>query len=115
MDPAGIVMLGLPEGYPEVLASLARRVHAQLQPRLGADADAATLEIVEAIRREFGGEMIYIPMGAPHERQQRNATIYQQFNGRNHAELAHRHGVSVKTIYDVLSDQRARRQPRLFE
>jgi len=108
-------MLTLPERYPEVLAELARLIHAQLMPSLGDDAGPAALDVVEAIRRGFGGEMIYIPLGMPHERQQRNAEIARQFNGRNHAELAHQYGVSVKAIYSILSSHRARRQPLLFE
>lgn len=94
---------------------MARLIQDRLQARLGDDAAPAALEVVEAIRRGFGGEMIYIPLGMPHERQQRNAEIARQFNGRNHAALAHQYGVSVKAIYSILSSHRARRQCPLFE
>lgn len=36
----------------------------------------------------------------------RNRAIRREFNGRNHRELARRHGVSVRTVRRVVADHR---------
>lgn len=109
-------MLVLPDHYPETLANLAALLHDRLASRLPADqAAAVAFDLTEAIRQQFGGELLYIPKGDACARYQRNAQILRQFNGRNHADLARRHGLSVTKIYEVLAAGRAANQAQLFE
>lgn len=107
--------LTFPPEYPEVLADLATLIHqrlADLLPPVVA-ADLAR-ELAEDVRLKWGGGLIYIPQGARFERQQRDAAIWREFNGRNHADLARRHGLTLSCVYDVLARERARRQSELF-
>ena len=61
------------------------------------------LTIVEAIRFRFGGSQLYIPMPARPNCAARHAEIRAAFTGKNHRELARRHGLSVGTVYDILA------------
>ncbi|RYE91746.1 MAG: hypothetical protein EOO78_30000 [Oxalobacteraceae bacterium] len=61
--------------------------------------------LVQGMRREFGGQHLYIP--AP-GRGERDAAIRSQFNGANLAEVMKRHDVSRSTVYRVSG----RRDPR---
>lgn len=108
-------MLDLPAEYPEILADLAGLLHARLTPHLPADIAAAlALETAEDIRCKFGGGLIYIPKGDRYERHARDAAIWREFNGRNHGELARKHGLGVAHVYEILARERARRQSELF-
>lgn len=106
--------LTFPPEYPEVLADLATLIYRRLCDLLptAVAADLAR-ELAEAVRLEWGGGMIYIPQGARFERQQRDATIWREFNGRNHAELARRHGLTLSCVYDILARSRSHR-PSVF-
>ncbi|WP_142850949.1 Mor transcription activator family protein [Telmatospirillum sp. J64-1] len=59
----------------------------------------------------WGGQQLYFPMDLA----RRNARIYEEFTGGNHAELAEKYHMSVNTVYAILRDERARRQPGLFD
>lgn len=104
----------LPAQYPEILAELAGLLQARLARHLdAATADALALELAAAIQHRYAGETIYIPKGEGPARRQRNARIWRAFNGRNHAELAHAHGLAVGTVYEILAAERAKRQSSL--
>lgn len=107
--------LTFPPEYPEVLADLATLIHQRLgdllPPAIAAD---LARELAEDVRLKWGGGLIYIPQGARFERQQRDAAIWREFNGRNHADLARRHGLTLSCVYDILVRERARRQTDLF-
>lgn len=108
-------MLTLPDHYPEVLADLARILHARLTPHLPAAlAEDVALEAVEDIRAKFGGGLIYFPKGEAFERARRDAAIWREFTGRNHVELARRYHLGVSHIYEIVARERERRQSRLF-
>lgn len=104
-----------PPEYPEVLADLADLIHCRLRdllpPTVAADLAHG---LVEDVRLKWGGGLIYIPQGARFERQQRDAAIWREFNGRNHADLARRHGLTLSCVYDILARERARRQAELI-
>lgn len=105
----------LPEHYPEILADIARLLHARLQPHLPADQAAAlALAQAEDLRLTFNGCQIYIPKGDGYERAQRDAELASAFNGRNHAELARRYRLTVTQVYDILHRQRLSRQSSLL-
>ena len=101
--------------YPEVLADLALLIHQRLRdllpPTIAAD---LARELAEDVRLKWGGGLIYIPQGARYERQQRDGQIWREFNGRNHAALARRHGLTLSCVYDILARERARRQTELI-
>lgn len=58
----------------------------------------ATQKVVDA----FGGEVIYIPKGLAMQMSVRDLKIYQEFNGNNHRELAHKYGLSMQAIYKIV-------------
>lgn len=107
--------LEFPPEYPEILADLANLIQARLSDQLPEEraADLAR-ELAEDVRLKWGGGLIYIPQGARYERHQRDADIWRGFNGRNHAELARRHNLTLSCVYDILARERLRRQGDLL-
>ena len=61
--------------------------------------------LVRGLRREFGGQAVYIPVPG---RAERDAAIRSQFDGTNLAQIMERHDVSRTTVYRVSG----RRDPR---
>lgn len=107
--------MNLPDQYPATLAELAELLHARLAPHLdAATADALALDLVEAIRQRYSGEMVYIPKGDAFALHQRNARIWRAFNGRNYGALAREYGLAVGTVYEIIAAERAKRQAPLF-
>lgn len=105
----------LPEQYPEILADLAGLALARAKEYLPADqAETLAFRLAEDVRHKYAGLLIYVPKGDAYERARRNSAIWREFNGRNHAELARKHGVGISVIYDIVAAERARRQPALF-
>lgn len=104
-----------PAHYPEILIDLAQLIEARIQSYMDAAvAEQLVLDIAEDIRLKFGGGLIYIPKGSDFERRRRDGAIWRDFNGRNHAELAHKHGLGVAAVYDIIARERLRRQRDLF-
>ena len=66
-------------------------------------ADAVADQLVAWLCRAYGGERVYIP-ATRRRLADRNTAILREFNGRNHAELAARYHLSVRTIYRILGD-----------
>lgn len=107
--------MNLPDQYPEVLADLAGLVLARVQAYLPADqAEALAFALAEDVRLKYAGLLLYIPKGDAYERYHRNAAIWREFNGRNHAQLARKYQVGLSVIYDIVAAERARHQPTLF-
>ncbi|MFO1421200.1 MAG: Mor transcription activator family protein [Candidatus Competibacteraceae bacterium] len=109
--------LKFPEKYPEILSDLAGLVHRRLiEQGIGADlATKTALDLAEDVRLKWGGGLIYIPKGDGFARGCRDAEIWREFNGRNHAELARKHGLTLSCVYDIIARERNRRQAGLFE
>lgn len=59
--------------------------------------------LVRGLRRRLGGSELWIP--AP-SKEERNAAIRREFNGKNLEEVCRRHGVSSTTVYRVAGQQR---------
>ena len=95
-----------PDSYPETLCDLADCIHETLGQIAAAPAVNPALVIVEGIRARFGGSMLYIPVGTTLDRAARNAELLAAFTGNNHRELARRYGLSVKSVYGVISAYR---------
>lgn len=103
-----------PAHYPEILADLATLFYTRLAEQRVPEAEALARALAEDMRLKWGGGLIYIPKGDRHLRDRRDADIWRQFNGRNHAELARRHGLGIAAIYNILDRERERRQHDMF-
>jgi Mor family transcriptional regulator len=83
------------------------------------DADALALELVDTMAANWGGRHINFPKGTSIKLIQRDLAIYQEFNGRNHSELAAKYGVTTVWVYAVIRKvrelTRKEGQPGLFE
>lgn len=108
------------EKWPKDLAALCDIYDSELK-RLGvsdADAHRISLTLLLAQANYGGGRMYYMPKGDRLRQAVRDRKIYHEFNGRNHEELAKRHGLTVQRIYEIVKRQseieRARVQPKLF-
>ncbi len=55
-----------------------------------------------AVRAEFQGEEIYIPVHGASARQERVAEVLAMFNGRNASEVARRLKIGRSTVYRIL-------------
>lgn len=106
--------------YPELLADLAGIVGEVLQRNGTTQEDAARIahEAAEAVRRNWGGQLLYLPKGERYELSQRDLQIWNEFNGRNLRRLAQKYGLCDQQVYKVLAKVRAsqtrRVQPDLF-
>ena len=91
--------------YPAMLRELGDTVARQLAD-VGVDqarAEAIGTTVAEHVRELYGGQLVYIPRGASYETRQRWLTIWQEFTGHNHADLARKHGMNIKQVYRVLA------------
>ncbi len=96
-------MLKIPENYPQGLTYLADCIYRELLLSIPAvSASALAMEITEAVRKEFAGTQLYIAKGDSFDRDQRNAAIANEFNGRNHRELARRYKLTFAQVYEIL-------------
>lgn len=57
----------------------------------------------------WGGQQLYVPMDIS----RRNARIFAEFTGDNHADLAAKYHMGIHNIYSIISAERARRNPHL--
>lgn len=92
-----------------------------LQESLGVSADlaeAASVEITMLFAHLWGGQVVYIPKGVSVQASKLHQLIYDDWTGRNHSEVATKHGVSVQYVYRVVKRMRlaviARNQHDLF-
>lgn len=107
--------------YPEILRDLQTYViNAMTEHGISAEhAKHAGLRVTEEVRKQFGGQMIYIPKGMDYEISTRDQEIWQKFNGKNHAALCHEFDISLQWLYKIIKYMRAedvkRRQTSLLE
>lgn len=106
---------------PDLLVDLADHVAVTLIEMLQVPqhlAEHAGLEVADRIAAHWRGQHIYVPMGLAPKAYSRNRLIYEEFNGRNHSELARKHGVSLVWLYKIVKtvhkDEMAKRQPDMF-
>lgn len=62
------------------------------------------IQLTDALRRQLGGQEIYIP--AP-DKQARDAAIRAEFNGRNRAEVCARYNISRSRLYEIVRAERS--------
>jgi Mor family transcriptional regulator len=107
---------------PELLVDLAAQSAAILVEIAGFDTEKAELigqEIALTMAKHWSGQLIYFPKGVFFRVSLRYLQIYEEFNGRNCAELAQKHEMSVPWIYRIIKrlrqEERDRAQPGLFD
>ena len=114
-DDSGQPIIAPPENYPELLAELLTMLALELR-QAGLDVTSANdiaWRTVERVRDSWGGQVIYIPSGNRFDSVKRYEAMWQAFDGRNHAELARKFGVSEQTVYNAISLMRKRAQFKL--
>ena len=102
------------DDYPELLRDL-RQTVARLLGDVGVEADRALAigsTVAEELSALHGGQVIYWPKATRYRANQRWAQIYDEFNGHNHAELAHKYGMGLHHLYRVIAIVRAERRKR---
>lgn len=108
--------MDLPDQYPEILVDLAGLAFSRAKEYLQPDRAASfALSLAEDIRLKWGGCLLYVPKGEAYERHRRNAAIWRDFNGSNHADLARKYQLTLSVIYDIVATERIRRQNKLFD
>lgn len=114
----------LDESYPEVLADIAREIHARLMddPRVKLPhpiAAEVALGVAEHVRKNIGGVQTYIPRGFSFELNQRDRQMYDDFKGDNFHELARKYDLTEMRVRQIINHvgqvERAKRQQNLFD
>lgn len=106
---------------PELLSDLAKHTEITVKKILCADEEAAIRvgqAVAIAISELWGGQNVYIPRAVSLFATERDRQIWHEFNGRNHAALAKKFGVSMQWIYKIVDraqkEEIARRQIDMF-
>ncbi len=103
--------------YPEMLDELREELAAAMEefdvpPTVARD---VAWKVVEKTRKNWGGQLVYIPKGLEFELTQRDLEIYKRYNGANMTKLCRAYGVSSRRIYHILAAMHERSQGKLFE
>jgi len=81
-------------------------------------AEQAATALAEHLAEHWGGQLINMPKNFLYKLAQRDRVIYDEFNGRNIAELARKYNMSARGIYKVIERAKKRvvkeKQPDLF-
>lgn len=64
--------------------------------------EAMVSALLDRLTLRLGAAPLYLPRTDPRKRQQRNAAIRAAFNGRNAAELARQHGISLRRVQQIV-------------
>lgn len=88
-----------------VIGTLERYVYAEVAKRYPErTALAASRALFECLYLNFRGQYMYVPTRAPSERdqlEQKYESVWHDFNGRNHADLALKYRLSLQQIYAI--------------
>ncbi|MBI3043584.1 MAG: hypothetical protein HYY78_12260 [Betaproteobacteria bacterium] len=99
--------------YPEILASLAETV-TEILIRKGIEPEIARStgeETVEHVRKRFGGELVYIPMGLGYDLDQRNREIRRRLAaGEPRDEVRREFNLSDTTMRRIENGDAPRRR-----
>jgi Mor family transcriptional regulator len=68
-----------------------------------AEVELISSVLIDVICEVFSGEMLYIPNRKKYGKRQ---ALRQKFNGKNHRELAHEFGYTVRNVYEILSNKK---------
>jgi len=76
-------------------------------------------DAAEYMAKHWGGISVYFPKGTRIHQERRARKIWQEFNGKNHEELARKYKYSTQWIYQVVKKMREEeiklRQDSLFD
>ena len=101
---------------PELLVELAQHTANILTAIIEIDpilADQIGEAVANRMMQVWGGQNVYFPMGQVWRVSMRDREIFNEFNGKNHHELARKFGVSVQWIYSVVKRVRKEELDRL--
>ncbi len=117
---AANTLFTFPEGYPALLEQIGHVLGRKLL-ELGIDhakANAHALAMLDAIRKEVGGTMVYVSKGQSYDMSARDDAIYAKFRGNNYTQLARLYQLTDMQIRNIVKRGRARdvarKQARLF-
>lgn len=97
-----------PETYPDLLEELSAKIASLLAER-GIDAAVAAdagRHCAEFVRRDWGGQKIYIPMGKSYDVSRRDREIAARWNGKNTRELCVEYRMSETNIRRIAGNLR---------
>jgi Mor family transcriptional regulator len=112
------------ESYPEVLADIARTIHARLMedPRVKLAhpiAAEVAMDVAEHVRKNIGGVATYIPRGINYDLTLRDREVWAKFKGDNYAELAREYDLTEMRVRQIVAQagriDKAKRQQNLFQ
>ena len=92
------------DAYPEILADLRDKLAQFFQAEGVATplADGIAERAAEHVRREWGGQNVYIPKGTHFSVSERDCEMARRFKGDNIREVAKEFGVTTVHAYRVL-------------
>lgn len=91
--------------YPVFLVDLKEFIAGALKERVALHHDEIEVisrDVVELVRKNHGGEPVYIPKAAEWACDKKHRDILQAFNGANHRELAKRFGLGLSQVYRIV-------------
>lgn len=95
---------------PELLVDLAHTISVALSELIELDkerGDHVGQEVANRMAGNWGGQLIYFPIGTSIKLCARDLAIWNDFNGNNHSDLARKYGVSLQWIYKIVKAMRA--------
>jgi Mor family transcriptional regulator len=105
---------------PELLQELRdHTVHVLVGHGLEAiQAASIAADLVDRMRRSWGGQQVYFPVGLAFDIEDKHWAIWTDYNGRNRDEVCRKHSISVQHFYRIIDRIRQlesqRTQPGLF-
>lgn len=110
------------ERIPELVADLEDQIADCLKRDLILDKHKAkelAVKVARHITDNWGGQLIYIPKNTLGRISDRDMEVYRDFDGRNHAALAKKYGLTMQHIYRIVKEvgirERAKRQGDFFD
>lgn len=98
----------------EVAASLAATLGQCLRKHGIAenDSDVIALDVLQEVRRTYGGQNLYFPREQKEKISERDAEIYERFtnNELSVPEIAQEYGISLQWAYHIIRTVRAKRK-----
>lgn len=91
-------------------AGVLSHLYALFARTLSGQHDDMAEALVMELSRHFGGVQFYMPRGRALMTHMKHIQIWNEFNGRNINELAIKHDLTTKQIYQIVAKQRRREQ-----
>ncbi|WP_140919155.1 Mor transcription activator family protein [Limnobaculum xujianqingii] len=90
---------------PELLISLADLINHIAKEMLNlsdTQVQALSQEVALQVAQAWGGQLVYMPQGAQLETAKTHLEIFEAFNGKNHADVARKFGISLQSVYRIV-------------